>query len=138
MFPAASPLALDLLTRLLRFDPAQRLSAADALSHPYFDLVKSRDYINAYKAKNQHIFDDELIPTEISPSTRVKQQSEIALRPNPMNVDIEKQGESPEFLKRNVSCFCLFRFSPRYMMVMLFLILYRLCTKCCTIADAIP
>lgn len=102
MFPAASPLALDLLTRLLRFDPAQRLSAADALSHPYFDLVKSRDYINAYKAKNQHIFDDELIPTEISPSTRVKQQSEIALRPNPMNVDIEKQGESPEFLKRNI------------------------------------
>jgi mitogen-activated protein kinase 1/3 len=102
MFPAASPLALDLLTRLLRFDPAQRISAADALNHPYFDVVKSRDYINAYKAKNQHIFDEDLISSEISPATRAKQQSEIALHADPMNVDIEKLGESPEFLRRNI------------------------------------
>ncbi|KAJ7291214.1 kinase-like domain-containing protein [Mycena rebaudengoi] len=36
VLPKASPLALDLLERLLKFDPAERISAADALAHPYF------------------------------------------------------------------------------------------------------
>lgn len=111
MFPAADPLALDLLTKLLRFDPMQRISAVEALSHPYFDVLKTRDYINSYKAKNQHIFDDDVLlsqaaATSISPASRIlqqKQKGELALRPDPMNVDIEKAGESPENLKRNVS-----------------------------------
>jgi len=36
VLPKASPAALDLLERLLKFDPAERISAAEALSHPYF------------------------------------------------------------------------------------------------------
>ncbi|KAJ7140234.1 kinase-like domain-containing protein [Mycena crocata] len=36
VLPKASPAALDLLERLLKFDPSERISAADALSHPYF------------------------------------------------------------------------------------------------------
>ncbi|KAF7292906.1 Protein kinase domain-containing protein [Mycena indigotica] len=36
VLPKASPLALDLLDRLLKFDPAERISAAEALTHPYF------------------------------------------------------------------------------------------------------
>ncbi|KAH8834760.1 kinase-like domain-containing protein [Flagelloscypha sp. PMI_526] len=34
--PTASPQALDLLERLLKFDPKERITAAEALSHPYF------------------------------------------------------------------------------------------------------
>lgn len=34
-FPKASPLAADLLERMLVFDPARRISVADALEHPY-------------------------------------------------------------------------------------------------------
>jgi len=34
-FPTAPPAALDLLSRLLRFSPADRLSAEEALRHPY-------------------------------------------------------------------------------------------------------
>ncbi|KAJ7057011.1 Pkinase-domain-containing protein [Mycena amicta] len=36
VIPKASPLAIDLLERLLKFDPAERISAAEALTHPYF------------------------------------------------------------------------------------------------------
>ncbi|KAJ7102424.1 kinase-like domain-containing protein [Mycena belliarum] len=36
VLPKASPAALDLLERLLKFDPAERITAVDALSHPYF------------------------------------------------------------------------------------------------------
>ncbi|KAK0555761.1 negative regulator of the PHO system [Tilletia horrida] len=36
LYPRAHPLAIDLLEKLLRFDPTQRLSADEALRHPYF------------------------------------------------------------------------------------------------------
>ncbi|WFD34073.1 mitogen-activated protein kinase [Malassezia cuniculi] len=35
LFPEANPLALDLLRRLLAFDPSERISCVEALQHPY-------------------------------------------------------------------------------------------------------
>jgi serine/threonine protein kinase len=41
MLPSADPIALQLLERLLFFDPTTRISADDALNHPYFDDLKN-------------------------------------------------------------------------------------------------
>jgi mitogen-activated protein kinase 15 len=35
MFPNASPQALDLMRRLLKFNPNKRITAEEGLSHPY-------------------------------------------------------------------------------------------------------
>lgn len=37
LFPTASPLAIDLLEKMLVFDPTKRISIDDALRHPYFE-----------------------------------------------------------------------------------------------------
>jgi len=54
----ASPLAIDLLDRLLQFDPMERFTAADALSHAYFTgsvpgAVPSLAYPNQQAAQQQ-------------------------------------------------------------------------------------
>lgn len=36
LYPHANPLAIDLLSQLLTFDPAKRISCEQALNHPYF------------------------------------------------------------------------------------------------------
>lgn len=38
LFPNANPDALDLLERMLAFDPAQRISVEEALEHPYLHI----------------------------------------------------------------------------------------------------
>ncbi|KAF0682963.1 Aste57867_24976 [Aphanomyces stellatus] len=40
LYPRASPLALDLLEKMLVFDPRQRISVDDALEHPYLANVR--------------------------------------------------------------------------------------------------
>ena len=43
-FPGTDPLALDLLAKLLTFDPDRRISVRDAVRHPYFDAVRRPEW----------------------------------------------------------------------------------------------
>lgn len=44
--PNTNPLALDLLEKMLRFNPEDRITVEDALAHPY--LKVSREHGNSY------------------------------------------------------------------------------------------
>jgi serine/threonine protein kinase len=52
VFPYADPLIIDLLEKMLEFNPETRISATEALSHPLFDGIRNdhqiqRDYLDA-------------------------------------------------------------------------------------------
>lgn len=40
---AANPLAIDLLNKLLEFDPAKRITVEEALAHPYLSAYHDED-----------------------------------------------------------------------------------------------
>ncbi|RLN95933.1 hypothetical protein BBJ28_00022537, partial [Nothophytophthora sp. Chile5] len=42
VYPRATPQCLDLLEKMLVFDPRKRITIADALAHPYLSLVRDR------------------------------------------------------------------------------------------------
>lgn len=81
---------LQLIRAMLRFNPADRITAEDALEHPYFDDIKKKGYINTYRANNQHLFSE-------------SDSLSSALNPIPLNANLEKIGESSEHLRQNVS-----------------------------------
>ncbi|KAL0078906.1 hypothetical protein F4703DRAFT_1778270 [Phycomyces blakesleeanus] len=53
LYPKANPLAIDLLNKLLTFDPAKRMTVEEALEHPYLSTYHDEDDEPAH----QHNFD---------------------------------------------------------------------------------
>jgi serine/threonine protein kinase len=89
-YPVVGAHGLQLIRAMLRFNPADRITAEDALEHPYFDDIKKKGYINTYRANNQHLFSE-------------SDSLSSALNPIPLNANLEKIGESSEHLRQNVS-----------------------------------
>lgn len=44
LMPEIDPLAVDLLTKMLVYEPSQRISAKAALNHPYFQEIKDKNF----------------------------------------------------------------------------------------------
>jgi mitogen-activated protein kinase 1/3 len=40
LFPSADPLLLDLISKMLTFDPERRITVEEALAHPYFEDIR--------------------------------------------------------------------------------------------------
>lgn len=61
LFPRANPLALDLLEKMLRFNPQKRPTAKECINHKYFDTIRI-----GKEKENDLVFDnyiEELVPT---------------------------------------------------------------------------
>jgi cyclin-dependent kinase len=62
-FPKLEDSGLDLISKMLQFDPAKRISAADALKHPFFD-----DYLEDLKKSKEEKKDEKKmdeVPSEL-------------------------------------------------------------------------
>lgn len=88
MYPAADDMAINLLESMLKFNPNKRSSAEQCINHPFFSTLKQQSYIKTYKA---------------SPTAAGATGDQYSESPVPLNVDIEKVGESSANLKQNVS-----------------------------------
>jgi serine/threonine protein kinase len=53
-YPKADPKALDLLVKLLQFSPEKRISAKDALEHPWFHSMVKHDYFKELKVLSEN------------------------------------------------------------------------------------
>jgi serine/threonine protein kinase len=72
MFPDASPMAVDLLKKMLRFNPKKRVSVTEALAHPYLsELHKESDEPVCPSAFN---FDFELFYPDEMPKTLIQDE----------------------------------------------------------------
>ncbi|KAF0693183.1 Aste57867_15777 [Aphanomyces stellatus] len=54
VFPHANPEALNLLDKLLQFDPNDRVTATDALQHPYFDSCRNDEIESMIFSPQEH------------------------------------------------------------------------------------
>ena len=83
LFTAATTDALDLLVKMLRYDPLTRISAAEALKHPYFQLDPQPTQKNMLPLPQKKITKRPLRPEVIGTSTALL--AGVANINNPIN-----------------------------------------------------
>ncbi|WWC65522.1 uncharacterized protein I303_108140 [Kwoniella dejecticola CBS 10117] len=66
LYPNASPLAIDFLTKTLTFDPRKRFTVEQCLSHPYLDAYHDPDDEPSAKPLSSNFFDFDMMKDEIS------------------------------------------------------------------------
>jgi serine/threonine protein kinase len=63
-FPGANPLAIDLLEQMLQFNHEKRISAEDALNHPFFADIFDNENLILHTEKFDFAFEKKLISLE--------------------------------------------------------------------------
>lgn len=99
-YPTASNDCLKLLSSFLQFNPSHRISTEDAMTQPFFDLIKSQGYVSNSKTASNSC---NMAVTPNSGSTDCSEQSIGSYCMQPLNAEKEKIRESPLNIKYNVS-----------------------------------
>ncbi|EFJ11818.1 mitogen activated protein kinase 2 [Selaginella moellendorffii] len=72
LYPHANPQALQLIERMLAFDPKERITVSEALDHPYFNLVHDNHAGDVYQFRP-----DNIIPPDVMEDQMVDTSSNL-------------------------------------------------------------
>ncbi|KAG6896743.1 hypothetical protein C0992_006405 [Termitomyces sp. T32_za158] len=102
VLPKASREAIDLLDKLLKFDPTERITAAEALAHPYFQNTTTGSSFNmnagsmpppSFNFPHPHpTHSQQHIPSQM-PQQPPQQMYHLMNQPQPMQVDPRMQQQ---------------------------------------------
>jgi mitogen-activated protein kinase 1/3 len=99
LFPTASIHALDLLNRLLTFNPASRLTVKDALKHPFTLLWAEPDELPAQDALAAHAFTEDV---ETRGKTMTKCKNAFGSKATYHDTDANKTNFSRSWCERRI------------------------------------
>ncbi|ELU44878.1 CMGC/CDK/CDK5 protein kinase [Rhizoctonia solani AG-1 IA] len=94
--PKATPQAIDLLERLLQFDPTKRITAQEALSHPYFTTPSSAPMFNQPQFAYPQQAADHAFPTQMA-DARQQQQQQLAYQQQQMQQQMQQSGPPNQY-----------------------------------------
>jgi serine/threonine protein kinase len=101
IFPGADPECLDFLNKLLQIDPSKRLTAAQALEHPYFEGFRDPEKERVGERKIQWNNLESLVLTNNGNPRQARQRLTKELRDFILN-DIVDMNPEAESLYRNL------------------------------------
>jgi len=100
LLPGASTEAIDLLKKLLIFDPRKRITPEEALTHPYLNEVTDLERVNA-SVNKPILFEFEANEDMTMKQIRRKLKDEVSAWANIRSKERQNNGEEKEIMKNN-------------------------------------
>jgi len=100
LLPGASTEAIDLLKKLLIFDPRKRITPEEALTHPYLNEVTDLERVNA-SVNKPILFEFEANEDMTMKQIRRKLKDEVSAWANIRSKERQNYGEEKEIMKNN-------------------------------------
>ncbi|CAE6409239.1 unnamed protein product [Rhizoctonia solani] len=91
--PKASPQAIDLLERLLQFDPTKRITAQEALSHPYFATPSAVPMYTQPQFAYPQQAADHAFTTQMADARQQQQQQQLAYQQQQIQQQQQQQQQ---------------------------------------------
>ncbi|KAK4510648.1 uncharacterized protein ATC70_005080 [Mucor velutinosus] len=100
LYPRANPMAIDLLNKLLEFDPSKRIDVDEALAHPYLSAYHDEDDEPTHSSTFDFSFE---VVDSIDEMRRMIAQEVMSFKANKESSDPRYAGNSGTNLKRRES-----------------------------------